>query len=54
LAANPFHELRSQVESFIRQQVKKQRGRWIKNGDQIYLSTFDDPSRTIQSALSLN
>jgi DNA-binding SARP family transcriptional activator/pimeloyl-ACP methyl ester carboxylesterase len=51
---NASPELRGQVESLISQQVKKQRGRWIKNDSQIYLSTFDGPSRAIQSALRLN
>lgn len=51
---NSSVELRGQVESFISQQVKKQRGRWIKSDSQIYLSTFDGPSRAIQCALRLN
>lgn len=51
---NPSNELRSQVESLISQDVKKHRGRWMKNGGQTYLSTFDGPSRAIHCALSLN
>jgi class 3 adenylate cyclase len=51
---SPSQELSRQVESLIRQQVEKQRGRWIKSDGQIYLSTFDGPSRAIQCALRLS
>lgn len=50
---DPSGELHDQVKRVIDYQVQQYHGRRVKNMGQVYLSTFDRPSRAIQCALIL-